>query len=231
MRADRWRYPRAALRRLTLLPGVGRVIAWPANRLFARHFTADLRLLNDVLNRTEMAGRYWVWRGMLLGWAREGRLLAHDRDADFALLPDDLPRLIAALPRLRDAGFEPRARWRSNDGRLVEIMLRRHAGGFDFYVLEPIDGMLRYFVFGWPPDQLIQVEARIPDQPLASFEFLGRTWLRHEDVDGELTAVYGDWRTSQRGWNYLFDDLAIVDRRPWTHTDTSWPPDARWRQD
>lgn len=222
MKRTRWRLVRAVYRRATQLPLIGGVISWPSDRIFARHFTSDLQLLNDVLGETELAGRYWVWSGMLLGWARDRALLSNDRDADFAILPQDLCHLMAAIPQLRASGFEPLAKWCSNDGHVTEIMFQRHSGKFDFYVLEPVDGMLRYFVFGWPPDQLIQVEARIPNQPLTTFEFLNRTWLRHEDVELELTSIYGDWRTPDRSWSYLFDDAAAVDRQPWTRTDTRW---------
>lgn len=222
MSTTRWRHVRGAYRRLTLLPVIGRVLSWPADQFFARHFTADLQLINDVLRDADLADRCWVWAGVVLGWAREGALLKNDRDIDFALLPEDLPRLIAALPRLRDAGFVPVAKWRNNEGHVTEIMLERHNGKFDFYVMEPVDGELRYFVYGWPPDRLIQVESRIPDQPLTTFELLDREWLRHEDFDKELTAMYGDWRTPDRGWNYLTDDLAIIERQPWTRSDTTW---------
>ena len=34
----------------------------------------DLRDLHDVLERTNLDGHYWVWAGLLLGWAREGAI-------------------------------------------------------------------------------------------------------------------------------------------------------------
>ena len=47
-------------------------------------FEKNLVLLNDVLQSTPLAGRLWVLGGVLIGWAREGRVLAHDsHDADF----------------------------------------------------------------------------------------------------------------------------------------------------
>src|SRR5689334_2771579 len=61
------------------------LVSASAARRRTRNFEDDLRLLNDVLAATEFGPRYWVWGGMLLGWAREGRLIAHDiGDADFA---------------------------------------------------------------------------------------------------------------------------------------------------
>lgn len=209
-------------RHLYALPGVGRALARVNDRRFARRFIPALQLLHDVLEGTELAGQYWVWAGMLLGWAREGGLLAHDRDADLALLPEDLPKLLRAMPALQRAGFHPLRMFRNNEGKVTELTLCRHTAQFEFFVMEPVDGMLRYYVYGYPPNHLVEVEARVPDQELVPFEFLGRTWLRHADYEQELECMYGDWRTPKRGWNYLQDDQAAVSRRTWVNTDMSW---------
>jgi hypothetical protein len=204
------------------IPGLGRIFARVSDRLFARRFIPDLHRLHDVLEETELAGLYWIWAGMLLGWAREGDLLAHDRDADIALLPENLPKLLRAVPALRRAGFHPLQMFRNNEGKVTEVTFCRHTAKFEFFVMEPVDGMLRYYVYGYAPDRLIEVEARVSNQELVPFEFLGRTWLRHADYEGELESMYGDWRTPQRAWDYLQDDQAAVSRRTWVNTDMSW---------
>ena len=38
----------------------------------------NLRLLHDTLERSPLAGRWWMFAGGLLGWAREGNPLLHD---------------------------------------------------------------------------------------------------------------------------------------------------------
>ncbi len=217
-----WLFKWAVSKRLVRIPGFGRAYAFVSDRYFTRHFIPDLRQLHDTLGDTGFSERYWIWAGMLLGWAREGSLLAHDRDADFALLPVDLPGLMRAVPALRQAGFKPLHQFRNNKGQVTELTFRRHSARFEFFVFEPVDGMLRYNVYGWPPDHLVEVEARVPDQELVPFEFLGRTWLRHADYERELECMYGDWRTPQRKWDYLEDDRATVSRRPWVNPDTSW---------
>ncbi|HQU25539.1 MAG TPA: hypothetical protein PLS29_00760 [Acidimicrobiales bacterium] len=77
-------------------------------------------------------------------------------------------------------------------------------------------------MFDWPPDSLVEVELRVPSQPLVDFSLLGRTGRRHDDVDLGLTRIYGDGRTPQRRWNDLEDDLSIVERRPWRDPDPTW---------
>jgi len=202
---------------------LGRIVAFFWDRFFAHHFVADLRRLHDTLADTEFSGHYWVWAGMLLGYAREGNLLAHDRDADFALLPQDIPRLLAAVPNLRRAGFKPFQQFRNYKGELTEFTFRSHRAKFEFFVFSPIDDKLRYTVYGYPPDNLVEIDAEIPNQDLVHFDFLGRSWLKHADHEQELKAMYGNWRIPQKNWDYLRDDCAVVDKRPWANTDILWP--------
>jgi GH18 family chitinase len=49
------------------------------------------------------------------------------------------------------------------------------------------------------------------------FEFLGRKWLKSADHERELTAIYGDWRTPDQNWDYLYDDLSIRSVTTWAH--------------
>jgi hypothetical protein len=208
--------------RVRSLPIVGRPFAFFSDQAFASRFVRDLRRINDVLASTDLAGRYWIWSGLLLGWAREGRLLSHDRDADFAVLAEDLPRLLGAVPALRKAGFRPLLKFRNNDGKVTELTFRRGYAKYDFFLLEPVEGAFHYFVYGWPPDNLVQLVKQVPAQELVSFDFLGRTWLRTADSESELEAMYGDWRTPRHAWNYLHDGANVVSRVPWVDSQTSW---------
>lgn len=217
-----WRLRTYAARRLVNTPLVGRPFARVNNVLFARKFVPDLQLFHDVLEQTDLAGKYWVWAGMLLGWAREGNLLAHDRDADFAILPDDLPRLLAAVPELERAGFKPLMQFRNNAGSVTELTLRKHGAKFEFFIFEPTGEFVTYYAFGGQSGVPQEVEARVLRQPLVPFEFVGRTWLRPDDYESELACMYGNWRVPQTDWDYLTEDLAVVARRTWTNTDTSW---------
>jgi hypothetical protein len=196
-----------------------------------RRFAASLQLLHDTLVGTALAGRYWVWGGLLIGWAREGAPLAHDsRDADFCIRTADVAHLHGAVPALADAGFAPALRFVTNDGRAVEYCFARDGAKFEFFVLEPAGGRLRYYDFSdgaqddGPPTQ---ATAEIDEQALVPFELVGRTWLKHADHDAELTAMYGDWRTPDAAWWYM-DDMAIVERTAWTRAgELAWNGDVR----
>ncbi len=208
--------------RLRRVPLVGPSYAGMSDRLFRRRFVADLQLLNDTLAQHGFADRYWLWAGVLLGWAREGAPLAHDRDVDFALLPEDFARLVDLAAELRAAGFIPFRQFRNNEGTLTEVTFRRHAARFEFFLFTPSDGGLTFYLYGWPPGHLLEIEARLADQERVPLDFLNRRWLRSRDVEDELTALYGTWRRPEPDWNYLEDMRAEIARRAWTNPDTTW---------
>ena len=200
----------------------------PAASFKAWLFARDLRRLNEALADTDLSGRYLVSGGLLLGWAREGRVLRHDsRDADFGVRTEDLSLLEAVVPALRRAGFDPFERHVANDGHVTALCFRRrrrwHPTRFDFALVDRIAGnQLRYVAHGWYGDRPVEIECRGPEQPVVPFEFLGRTWFRHADFDLELTTLYGDWRTPLKHWELSALGTAFC-CRAWTHPDTSWP--------
>jgi hypothetical protein len=178
-----------------------------------------LALLCDVLSQTPIAGRYWMWGGVLLGWAREGRLLAHDVDADFNYRVEDEQRLQASLPALLQAGFRIARRFPNTEERPTEWALSAQGVMFDFFAVEIEDQRLRWSSYGChrePPTPLgfVQNICEIRAWPLEEFEFLGRRWLKASDHEAELSDVYGEWRTPDPHWDYMHG-RAIVERRPW----------------
>src|SRR5262249_36673539 len=110
------------------------------------------------------------------------------------------------------AGFVPRHRFSSADGRYVEHRFRRMGVQFDFFRLATAGSRWRYslFVVGDEPVELI---AEVPIQPRVRFSFLGREWLKVADHDLALRTIYGDWRRDQPRWSYV-SDRAVVERIP-----------------
>lgn len=188
----------------------------------AQRFAADLRDLHGVLEQTELRGRYWVWSGLLLGWAREGAILRHDSlDADFAFADRDFPRLVSAVPAIVKAGFSCDRRFVNNAGQVTEVTFRRRGASFDFFRMFPEDGTLTYYLYGDDESGPVEVEKSLPDQPLAPFSFLSRTWHKHEDHELELRTMYGTWEVPDTAWNYL-SGPNVRARRPWKRTAFDW---------
>lgn len=186
------------------------------------HFTANLQRLHDTLAGTELSGRYWVWSGLLLGWAREGAILAHDcQDADFAVNDTDFHLLAKSVPALQRAGFRCDRCFVNNRGVVTELTFTRGGAKFDFFRMFPELGNLRYFMYSIRWRGILEVEACLPEQAKVPFSFIGRTWLKQEDHERELQAVYGSWRVPDPGWSYL-NQPDIVARRPSRHRHFDW---------
>ena len=184
-----------------------------------------MRLLNDTLAATPLGGRYWIWGGLLVGWAHDRDLLDDDLfDADFAFSVSDMAYFAIAARALIAAGFKPLFRFRNNEGRPTEYTFERNGAKFEFFAVESCGETLSYYVFsdgshyGEAP---VQATSEIRDQPLVGFRFLDREWRKHANHDAELTQIYGDWRTPDPDWWYMAD-ASIVNREPWLFTDYTW---------
>jgi hypothetical protein len=178
----------------------------------------NLRLLHDVLARTPMAGRYWLFGGLLLSAVREGEIMLHDtKDADFGQRGADVPTLVSAFPALVEAGFAPYYRFPGAFGPAHEYSFKKDDAKFEFFVTEVEAGRLTWRNCGHRAGVPILNRCAIPAQPLDEIRFVGRTWLKAADVDVELTALYGDWRTPAPGFAYM-EAPTIVSRHPWQET-------------
>jgi hypothetical protein len=186
-----------------------------------RLLVRDLRLLHDVLAATPFGPCYSVCGGLLLGWAREGRPLPNDPDVDFFYEEADVEAFDRAVPRLVAAGFDQLYRFSNNEGIQTEHSFIRNDTKFEFFRTFPAgEGRRRYFTYSPHPVPL-QMTAEIPAQPTVPFTFLDRTWLKPQDHEAELRAMYGNWRKPDSSWSYL-DELCVVDRSPWTNTTFVW---------
>jgi len=191
-----------------------------------KRFASDLRDLHDAIATTDLHEHYWMWAGLLLGWAREGAILPHDcYDADFAVRDEDFERLIRAVPAIRRAGFSCDRKFISDSGLVTELTFTRHGARFDFFRMFPDAGRLRYFIYKLRLTSVTEIEAALPDQPTEPFTFLGRTWLKHVDHALELRTTYGTWEVPDPSWAFgdgLNHEAQRTSRH--SHSDFDWRP-------
>jgi hypothetical protein len=174
----------------------------------------NLVLLHDALEKSGLAGRYWVWGGMLLGWAREGRLLRNDTDADLAVWRKDIQHFRESVALLEAVGFRLNRAFVNNHGDLTEYVFLRNYMKFEFFVVDDGEDGPRYWLY-YPPIKL-EMMGSIPAVTLAPMRLLDRTWLKPADHEAHLTRVYGDWRTPRSDYWYVRDERSIVSRHHWT---------------
>lgn len=181
----------------------------------------NLVLLHDTLDDTRLAGRYWLWGGVLLGWAREGRLLENETDVDLAVSRSDLHHFRDSVADLESAGFRLNRAFVNNRGEITQYIFLRNFMKFEFFILDDREVGADYWLY-YPPHNL-ELFARIPPVTLAPMRFLDRTWLKPADHDAHLTSVYGDWRTPHSDYWYVRDEKSIVSRHAWTGS-LLWAP-------
>lgn len=183
------------------------------NRRQYGRFQRDLRRLHDVLETTPLAGRYWLRGGLLLGWAREGMVLAHDsKDADFGYLQVDRARLLEALPALLNAGFKPGNILRNNAGEATEYRVLRKGAQFEFFEMTEVEEEFEYFLYATDPPT--QVRCRLPRHGLEVISFLDRQWCKPDRHEEQLDVMYGQWRIPDPEHNYT-NSGAAIERTPW----------------
>ncbi|MHB1553083.1 MAG: hypothetical protein ACYCSX_12400 [Acidimicrobiales bacterium] len=221
-RARAWRRSPAAQQLEFYAYRLLRVVPALHRRLTAL-FVADAQRLNDTLATSPLDGRWWIWGGMVLGWAREGHVLPFDdMDLDLAVLARDWPLLEASVTLIEEAGFRGVRRFRNHRGEVTELTFLRHGARFEFFKLWDADDALCYAVYGVFDGTAQAVERTIPRQEWDTFEFLGRTWRKSRDHEGELEHLYGDWRTPDAGWSYMAHGASELARRPWDPATSAW---------
>jgi hypothetical protein len=208
------------------VPPIGsRLARWVRAMHHRRAFCRDLRHLHDALEKTPIAGRYWIRAGLLLGWAREGRVLRHDvNDADFGFLADDRDRMFASLDALVGAGFEPWRAYRNNTGRVTEISVKKGRARFEFIETRDTGRVLEYFLYAPHLDPPCELRCEIPRHGFAQIAFLGRRWVKPEPHEPYLETLYGNWRTPDRSYSYL-NAGSVVERSVWTGSHRWLDPD------
>jgi hypothetical protein len=178
---------------------------------------AGFRRIISTLNRTPMKGRYWMCGGIMLGYAREGRLLRHDTDIDFHYWRDDEELLLSALREISGQGFRYVGALCNNDGIATQHVVKLGKLKIEFFAAWREKGGLcwqSYSTRHWnrPARQFFN---RVPDFQLEEVEFYGVDVAKPVDHDLYLTSIYGDWQTPMSDYTYYVDSKAIVDRVPW----------------
>lgn len=165
------------------------------------------RTAPDVLKEVlEIAPEAWLAFGTLLGCARNGRIIAWDRDVDLGL-PSELMDE-ALLDRFRAAGFTVERVYRYERpsyrdyipdamGQYGKIVLRKNAKIELYCFVRGRDGRL-YYGQGRPQLFAIDYALVYPQQQMPLYDYLANVPVRFAE---NLTFMYGaDWRVPKPKW-------------------------------
>jgi hypothetical protein len=179
-----------------------------------RRFTSNLGLLHDTLEGTDFSWRYWIWGGLLLGWAREKRILPHDHpDADFAYFHEDREHFLAVVERIIQAGFIPLFKFKNNDGLVTQHSFAKDGVKFEFFEMYRQENGIRYWLYS--ASEAVEIMCEVPPHGLEKICFLGKTWLKPDDHEQHLRAVYGNWLEPNPDYDSARDSRSIRKVHKW----------------
>lgn len=170
-----------------------------------------LQTVTAILDRHGV--HYALTGGTLLGIVREGRFLPWDTDVDLMVNGADQHALTWTINSLNAAGLTVKVRkmkikhspLRPNTYRMIKAYK-------DDLVIDLIVKYSDQENFFWCVSKL-KIIKRIASnyyRDLEQIDFNNQKFWAPRDVDGYLTARYGEWRTPVKKYNYKQDDSAIV---------------------
>ena len=137
--------------------------------------------------------RAFLVSGTLLGYAREGQILAHDKDIDVGIVGwEDQYEVANALLQSGHFGIDSR-RLRGRKAYHIPVMHQATRTSIDIFIYHPEDGMWVTGVesyFGY-----LQKFAFTPFE-LKAVSFLGIDFYVPDDVEKNLAENFGNWRQS-----------------------------------
>jgi hypothetical protein len=171
----------------------------------------------SALNKTPMRKRFWMCGGILLGYAREGRLLSHDTDIDFHYWVEDEEILLDVLKNLCQHEFSYVGEMIDNNNRCTQHVIRYGKVKIDFFVAWRVDGKVQWTCYTTPhwnrPSR--QYLNEIPDLQTAEVEFYGLPVSKPIDHETYLQAIYGNWMEPMVDYTYYVDSCSIIACEPW----------------
>ena len=175
------------------------------------------KVVHEVLQNSPLKDRFWIFKGALLGWAREGRLLEHEYDIDYCYWEEDREKFLEGSEMLKHAGFRPEHCWRNTKNHITQYSYKYKHVRIEFHEASKVNGNTRWFGYGFHGPRGsdgVLLLCETPGQELNEFEFLGKRWLKPKNHDVYLTAHYGDWKSPNPNYKSLRDNKAIIKRTP-----------------
>jgi hypothetical protein len=153
----------------------------------------------------------FLMSGTLLGYAREGGLLPHDKDIDIGLI--GWQHQYAVAEALVEAGhfMFDMSQLKGQRRFLISALDVRNGNAVDFFLFHDHGD---HFLHGIDFELGFTQNFRFSRFGLSEIDFLGDRFYVPDDIDRNLTENYGDWRTPVSSYVVIVESPAIVHTRP-----------------
>lgn len=162
--------------------------------------TTAHRALRDISKKLDDLGvKYWVDGGTALGLYRDGHLLEHDHDLDFAINYYDLFKI-----DLKVFSNYKTYTGKIND-RTISIDLFKDDLGINLFIAYDLGENLETIGIMKGTHKIIY------RTPKKYFQELGRIWHNGKaypspaNLDEYFSKKYGEWRVTNKKWSTVFD--------------------------
>ena len=171
-----------------------------------------LKKLFDVLATTPLHDKYWMNGGLLLGCIRDGGPMEYDDDADFSFWKSDRQLMEEASKVLQANGFKLRKKRPNNDGSITTFSYRYWGVDYDFCEMYLVNEKMRWIGRAGAPN--LELVNEVPNHGLEPIELYGRQWMKPDDHETYLEALYGDWRNPDPNYCSWEDSKAVIETYP-----------------
>ena len=162
--------------------------------------------LQNILSN--ISKRAFLVSGTLLGYAREGQLLAHDKDIDVGIIGwEDQFNIFEAIQKSGQFWINFK-KLKGQNSYSIPIMHLQHGVTIDLFFYHAEQEKLVTGVdhdFGY-----LQKFAFTPFE-LQEIEFLGQKFFAPSDIEKNLEENFGDWRTPDPGYISHLESPSTVD--------------------
>jgi len=181
----------------------------PAHIFDIKNAEDTLLTVNKLLRKKGL--KPFLMSGTLLGFAREGGLLPHDKDIDLGILGWENQYAIAeALIEAGHFSFDI-SQLEGSRRFLVTAFDLRNGNAVDFFLFHDKKD---YLLHGINFDMGFVQNFKFSNFELEEVDFLGEKFFVPGDVDLNLTENYGDWRTPATSYIVVVESPAILRDNP-----------------
>lgn len=177
------------------------------NRFDVDRAGESLKTINRILR--ERGLQPFLMSGVLLGYQREGQLLAHDKDIDIGLI--GWQQQYEVVQALLDAGHYHIA-WRYVRGEQTYLFDAHDLINditIDFFFFHPHTD---HFLHGIDYKYGFTQNLRFSPFGLKEVDFLGEKFFIPDNAEQNLSENYGDWLTPQSSYVVTVESPALVEK-------------------